>query len=118
MILLNNMFIFREKQTTLTIPLKKIVFFESCGHYVTIHTIDGSTHSVRCTMYSLVNSLDNTTFVRVHSGVIVNLSYVVKIKYKEIILDAIQKTVPLSRSRRINALSAFDEFRKQKDNLK
>ncbi len=111
---MENRFVFVKNDKTVSVHCKNIVFFESCGHYVTLHMNDGSTYSVRGTMYSIADSMDSKTFVRVHRGVIVNLQYIAKIKYREIILNSIWRTVPLSRSYREKALLSFDEFKKHK----
>ena len=108
---MTEMFVFRENKITRSVPLNAIVFFESSGHYATIHMNDGTTHSVRSTMYALVDRLPRKLFVRTHSGVIVNMEYITRIKYNEITLNSLRAKVSLSRAYRKNVKEAFYNFK-------
>lgn len=105
--------VFRENRKTIVVPLCDIVFFESCGHYITIHMNSGKPHSARCTMTELAQLLTESSFVRVHRGIIINLSHVKSISYKGAVLHSYGDRVPISRSYLKAAEAAFKKLKKQ-----
>ncbi|MBQ8540319.1 MAG: LytTR family transcriptional regulator [Clostridia bacterium] len=107
-------FIFREKRKTVKLCCSDIVYFESYGHYITIYLKDKSTHTTRCTISALTAMLDKETFVRVHRGIVVNLSYVNKINYLGAFLKDGYGRVSVSRSCREIAEEAFRKFKNSK----
>ena len=104
---------FKEKRKEVSVPLCDVVFFESCGHYITIHTNSLTTHSTRCTMTELAKLLTDSSFARVHNGIIVNLSYVKRLDYKGAVLNSPWGRVPVSRTRRDSAEAAFEKFKRK-----
>ncbi len=108
----NDTFIFKQKTETIRVYCKDIVFFESFGHYIGIHMKNGEVYRTRGTMTSLAQLLDKDRFVRVHRGIVVNLKYVRAIHKNDIMLDAVWKCVPVSRSCREkleNTLEIYNE---------
>lgn len=63
----------REKNLIHKIPLKEIVYVESMGDNVTIHTI-GRKITNRCTISSIEKLLSENGFLRIHRSYIVSLS--------------------------------------------
>ncbi len=104
---------FKEKRKEVSVPLCDVVFFESCGHYITIHTNSLNTYSTRCTMAELADLVLGDVFVRVHNGIIVNLSYVKRLDYKGAVLNSAWRRVPVSRTRRESAEAAFEKFKRK-----
>lgn len=102
--------VFRAKRKTVSVYCRDIVFFESYGHYITIHMNDKSTYTTRCTISYLITLLDDKTFVRVHRGIIVNLEYVKQLNYTGAVLSSAWGRVPVSRSYRDIAEKAFEKF--------
>ena len=107
-------FEFIAKRKTVSVYCRDIVFFESYGHYVTIHMNNKTTYTTRCTITHLVDLLDDKTFARVHRGIIVNLEYVKKLNYTGAVLNSAWGRVPVSRSYRDVAEKAFEKFNNQK----
>lgn len=93
----------REKGKITLVPQEDIIYCESQGKKVYIHTKD-ETYSSNYTLGELENRLDNAYFFRAHQAFIVNLNYI-----KEIInfgegsyilkLENGNKNIILSRSR-------------------
>lgn len=112
-IILKDRFIFKENYKIISVAVFDIVFFESMGHYIAVHMKDGSTHTARCGMCELVGKVHNSLFARVHRGITVNLSYVIRVKSTEIVLNSLWERVPVSRKYKKNVKRAFDEFNKR-----
>ena len=103
-------FIFREKNTTVRVYCDDIVFFESNGHYITLHMADGAIYNTRCTMRELIEVLDKKRYVRVHRGIVVNLCYIKSINYNYASLNSMWGGVPISRSYRGRLKAALNVF--------
>jgi DNA-binding LytR/AlgR family response regulator len=104
--------IFKESRKEVRVPLCDVVCFESCGHYITIHMNSGKPHSARCTITELAKLLSESTFVRVHRGIVINLSYVESINYKGAMLKSGGDRVSISRSYLKAAETAFKKLKK------
>ncbi len=73
-----------------------IIYFESLGHYITIHSTKGE-FDYKYGIGMLWDNLNGTDFVRTHRSYIVNLKYVEKINKSECELNN-QEKIPLSRN--------------------
>lgn len=104
---------FKEHRKEVSVSLCEVICFESCGHYITIHMNSGKPHSTRCTMAELAKLLSESTFVRVHRGIIINLSYVESINYKGAMLKSGGDRVSISRSYLKAAETAFKKLKKR-----
>lgn len=74
------------KNSTIKIKLNDIIFLESRGHNIEIHTKD-SVQRIRATMSEYENKLNTYGFVRIHKGFIVNMRYISLINGRKIKLD-------------------------------
>lgn len=73
-----------------------IIYFESMGHYITLHLEDAE-YDYKYNMSDLCSDLNNTEFVQTHRSYIVNMKYVEKITRRECQLIH-NINIPLSRS--------------------
>ena len=64
-------------------------------------------------MTELAKLLTDSSFARVHNGIIVNLSYVKRLDYKGAVLNSAWERVPVSRTRRDSAEAAFEKFKRK-----
>ena len=94
---MENRFVFVKNDKTISVHCKNIVFFESSGHYIIVHTKNGATYSIRCTITELVEALNKKRFERIHRGIVVNLKYVAKVKANRVLLNSVWESVPVSR---------------------
>ena len=65
----------KEKDRVLFVHNRDIVYLESFGNYVKIHTLS-RTHLYRHTLHSLENRLDRRCFLRIHRSFIVNANFI------------------------------------------
>ncbi len=65
----------REKNTIHKIPLTEIIYAESMGDNLTIHTNDRTITS-RCTISSVEKLLSENEFLRIHRSFIVSIKYI------------------------------------------
>lgn len=98
-------FTFKSNGAEVKICCADIVFFESYGHYITIHMNDTSTYIMRGTLRAIDSELNGKGFVRIHRGFTVNLSYVKRIEQASVFLDSEWESVPVSRSRKENLIT-------------
>ncbi len=108
----NDILVFRRKRETLKIYCDDIVFFESSGHYIDIRMQSGEVYRIRSTMSALGKMVDGRGFLQVHRGIVVNLKFVRSMHKNDIILDAVWKCVPVSRSCREKLEKAFEIYNK------
>ncbi|MBQ8539917.1 MAG: LytTR family transcriptional regulator [Clostridia bacterium] len=106
----NAVFAFKRNGTKVEIYCSDIVFFESYGHYITIHMKDKSTYIMRGTLHAIDRELNGKGFVRIHRGFTVNLSYVKKIERTSVFLDSEWGSVPVSRSRKESLIAILREY--------
>ena len=63
----------KDRDSIKLIKVDSIAWVDAAGDYMCVHA-DGETHIMRCTMNSLLEELDDTSFKRVHRSTIVNLN--------------------------------------------
>ena len=63
----------KDRDSIKLIKVDSIAWVDAAGDYMCVHD-DGETHIMRCTMNSLLEELDDTSFKRVHRSTIVNLN--------------------------------------------
>lgn len=66
----------KQGEKLIFIPLKEISYFEASGKYVILHTLDGLQHLINYTITSLNDKLDNSVFLQVSRGTLVNVRQV------------------------------------------
>ena len=91
------MFTFKEKKATVRVFCEDIMFFESYGHYITVHMKDKSTYTFRGRLEEIDEVLEKHGFMRVHRGFIVNPSYVHRVRCTALSLGTDRESVPVSR---------------------
>jgi DNA-binding LytR/AlgR family response regulator len=77
------------------IETKDILFIEAQADYVTIHTA-AQRLTVHSTMKTMLNSLPQDQFFRVHNSFIVNLEKILRIEDNMVVID--KKLIPVSRA--------------------
>ena len=87
----------KRGKAEVTLCRADIVFLESSGHYITIHTENYETYTIRSTMKNVIDKLDKEHFMRIHRGIILNLDYVSQVNSFDVTLNSVWKSVPLSR---------------------
>ena len=70
----------KEKEKTIFIFNKDIVYLESFGNYVKVHTKD-RTHLYRQTLQTLESNLDTRFFLRIHRSLILNANFIRQANY-------------------------------------
>lgn len=91
-------FIFLENKKRTRLYCSDIVFFESNSHWIMIHTRDGKVHKTRKTMIDLLNTVDDSTFVRVHRAFAVNLMHIHQICETEVVMHHCKEPISLSKT--------------------
>jgi two-component system, LytTR family, response regulator len=79
------------------IPMQEVLYFEAYDDYVKIHTKDGY-YLKKKTMQHFENTLDGSTFVRVHRSFIIQVAQITKIDSADEVLLKSGIRVPLSRT--------------------
>jgi two-component system, LytTR family, response regulator len=85
----------RNSRRAYFVPVADIDWIESARNYVRLH-VGRDSHLVRWTINNLADSLDPTTFVRIHRATIVNLT-----RIREILPEGLGCTVVLSDGTRL-----------------
>jgi two-component system LytT family response regulator len=95
--------------------LKEVSYFEASGKYVILHTLDGQQHLINYTITSLNEKLNNTEFLQISRGIIVNVRQIKTLekffngKYKVTLNDK-KETVVESGTTYGNVLKALTEL--------
>lgn len=89
----DGLFLFSEKERFASAMLVKnksgdkvqiqtdnIVFIESFGHSVVVHTVDKNEYTVSEQLYSVNTKLDDTKFIRVSNSVVIAKNHIMKIR--------------------------------------
>ncbi len=87
---------FESGSDVVKIAVQEIVYLESAGHYVKVHTQDEKVFVVRSKMSEMDNQLVMMGFVRIHIGYLVNIRNIYSISSKGVILDN-GAELPISR---------------------
>jgi two-component system LytT family response regulator len=74
-----NRIMIKQRDSIQIIPVDDVLFFESAGDYVYVHT-ETSKSLIRETQASLETKLDPSKFVRIHRSTIVNIEKVLRLK--------------------------------------
>jgi len=89
-------------------PLQDMIYFESYGHCITLHTID-STKRCKNTLSELEQQLMATPFVRINSGLLVNCVHIRHIaKYSITLING--TSLRVSRSRLKDLKQKFNQY--------
>lgn len=87
---------FESGSETVKLSVNEIIFLESSGHYVRVHTQTGETKIVRGKISEFEERLKSHGFVRIHIGYLVNIRNIFSISSKGAVLDN-HAVLPISR---------------------
>ena len=92
----NRHFVFQTASKTISIAQSDILYFESQANYLAVYTKDGD-YRLRSTMSNIENELQNSDFLRIHKGFLVNLEHIKILKSDTLELDNGAK-LPIGKS--------------------
>lgn len=88
------------------LDIKKILFIESFGHYIVIHTQYGQ-YKTRDKISSFQSKVKGADFIRTHKSYIVNMTYVDKVFNDYVSLVNALDEIPISRNFKKDVLEGF-----------
>lgn len=106
--------IFQENRSRIRLFCEDILFFESLGHSILIHTQNGTIHKIRKTMTELLAGIDNGIFVRVHRAFVVNLNHIYKIGEADVTMHHCDKPIPIGRTYKKEFVDKFLNYKERK----
>lgn len=92
----NRHFVFQTASKTMSLAQSDILYFESQANYLAVYTKDGD-YRLRSTMSNIENELQNSDFLRIHKGFLVNLEHIKILKSDTLELDNGAK-LPIGKS--------------------
>ena len=107
-------FIFLENKKRTRIFCSDIIFFESSAHSILIYTRDGKVHKTRKSMTELQETIEKSTFVRVHRAFVINLRYIHQISELEVVMHHYDNPIPVSRTYNKDLEDMFLNFKERK----
>ncbi len=107
-------FIFLENKKRTRIFCSDIIFFESSAHSILIYTRDGKVHKTRKSMTELQETIEKSTFVRVHRAFVINLRYIHQISELEVVMHHYDHPIPVSRTYNKDLEDMFLSFKERK----
>ena len=107
-------FIFLENKKRTRVFCSDIIFFESSAHSILIYTRDGKVHKTRKSMTELQETIEKSTFVRVHRAFVINLRYIHQISELEVIMHHHNQPIPVSRTYNKDLEDMFLNFKERK----
>ena len=82
----NKNFVFQNASKLVTLAQSDILYFEGQANYLAIHTISDE-YKIRSTMAGVEKELEDSDFLRIHKGFLVNLEHIRVLKTEELELD-------------------------------
>ena len=82
----NKNFVFQNASKAVTLAQSDILYFEGQANYLAIHTTSAE-YKMRSTMAAVEKELEDSDFLRIHKGFLVNLEHVRILKTEELELD-------------------------------
>lgn len=107
-------FIFLENKKRTRIFCSDIIFFESSAHSILIYTRDGKVHKTRKSMTELQETIEKSTFVRVHRAFVINLRYIHQVSEQEVLMHHYVHPIPVSRTYSRDLEDMFLNFKERK----
>ena len=104
-----KVFSFSENKTKVRLYCDDIIYCESHGHWIWIHTKDNS-YKLLKSMSELHEQLDKETLFRVHKSFIVNFRYLKIIRENNIELYHCDALIPISRSYKKTTIEEYTNF--------
>ena len=104
-----RVFNFTDNKTMVRLMCDDIVYCESQGHLVWIHTKE-KVYKVRKSINDLHKALDTELFVRTHKSFLINLRHIKELKENNIEMHYCNNLIPISRSYRKTVVDKFTCF--------
>lgn len=104
----NKEIIIKNRENIFKIRYKDIIYIEVKNHKIKVHTIN-ETLEYRENLYNIEKDFFMMDFVKVNSGCIVNLEWIIRIKDNELILKNNENLI-ISRSNKKNVKNAFYNY--------
>ena len=82
----NKNFVFQNASKLVTLSRSDILYFEGQANYLAIHTTSDE-YKMRSTMTGVEKELEDSDFLRIHKGFLVNLEHIRVLKTEELELD-------------------------------
>ena len=82
----NKNFVFQNASKLVTLAQSEILYFEGQANYLAIHTTSEE-YKMRSTMAGVEKELEDSDFLRIHKGFLVNLEHIRVLKTEELELD-------------------------------
>ena len=82
----NKKFVFQNASKLVTLSQSDILYFEGQANYLAIHTTSDE-YKMRSTMAGVEKELEDSDFLRIHKGFLVNLEHIRVLKTEELELD-------------------------------
>lgn len=89
-------FVFKDGYTTVAVQYMDILFIESSGNYISIHT-DSTKYTIRQSLEWCLSQLPDSMFQKIHRSFIVNTSKIDKIDSKYVYIEG--HAIPKSRNK-------------------
>ena len=92
----NKNFVFQNASKLVTLSQSDILYFEGQANYLAIHTLSDE-YKMRSTMAGVEKELEDSDFLRIHKGFLVNLEHIRVLKTEELELDS-GTVLPIGKS--------------------
>lgn len=106
-LMMNTIIIVKSGNAMVRLNVDNILFIESFGHYLIIHT-SYARYKIRDKISSFHSELKKTSFIRTHKSYIVNLDFVDKIYNDYMTLVGMRDQIPISRKFRKSVIDRFN----------
>lgn len=90
-----------------SLKVSEIIYAESLGHNVILHTID-NTYEFRSNFQSLLKKFDHVKFTRIHKSYVININKVLEIRKNDICLEN-NIILPIGRKYKATVLDDYKE---------
>lgn len=104
-----KVYIFQNMKKVVRVYCDEIIYCESRGHYVDIHTAN-RTYSVRKTINEMEKEMDSENFCRVHRSYLVNMRYVRMLEDNKLSFKNEDDYVPVGRVYKQRVVEAMVYF--------
>lgn len=91
-------FVFIENRATVRLFCEDILYFESAGHLMKIHTRNDKVYQTYKTMAEVMEKLDPDVFALCFKSIIVNMGHIKKIGERDMEMDCGNEKIPVSRT--------------------
>ena len=99
--------IFEYKGRKTSLKISEIIYAESLGHNVILHTIN-NTYEFRSNFQSLLKKFDQVKFTQIHKSYVININKVLEIRKNDICLEG-NIILPIGRKYKTTVLDEYKE---------